>query len=82
MSLRDFSFISHLPGECDTGNALHCAERHRQLWVCDQPCVTVCGIPATAFLTIHNQHATLGLLLAVLMYLSSTLIYMISGEKI
>lgn len=71
MSLRGFSFICQLPGECDTGTALHCAERHRQLWVCDQPCVTVYGIPATSFLTIYSQHATLGLLLSVLMYLSS-----------
>lgn len=68
--LRGF-FICQLPGQHDTGTVLQSAERHRLIWVCGQPCVTVYGVLATSFLSIHDQHATSGLTLFVFLYLLS-----------
>lgn len=70
MPLSGF-FIRQLPGQHDTGTVLHSAERHRLIWVCGKPCVTVYGILATFFLTIHNQRATSGLISFIFMYLFS-----------
>lgn len=81
--------ICQLPGHHDTGLVLHTAEGHRLIWVCGQRCVTVYGILATSFLTIHSQRTTSGLIsffFNVLIFLvdsmKSTPVDIISGEKI